>query len=68
MVARSYHDTVLSGKLQQTVRQATDREGVGCLLPDDQRTKTRRSVVEFLREKHPDMHVPPVDSPMCAAF
>ena len=39
-VARSFHDTVLLGKLQQAVCQATDREGGGCLLPDDQCTKT----------------------------
>ena len=34
-VARSFHKTVLSGKLQQAVRWATDREGGGCLLLDD---------------------------------
>ena len=39
-VARSYHYTVLSGNLSQTVRRANDREGGGCLLPDDQCTKT----------------------------
>ena len=26
-MSRSYHNTVLSGKLQQDIRQATDREG-----------------------------------------
>ena len=40
-VARSYHNTVLSGKLRQAIRWATDREGGGCLLPDDQCTETR---------------------------
>ena len=39
-VARSYHDTVLSGNLRQAVRWATNREGGGCLLPDYQCTKT----------------------------
>ena len=34
-VDRSYHETVLSGKLRQAVCWATDREGEGCLLPDD---------------------------------
>ena len=29
-VAQSYHNTVLSGKLRQAVRQATDMEGGGC--------------------------------------
>ena len=67
-IARSYHDTVLSGKLRQAVRQATDREGGGCLLPEDQCTKTRRPVAEVLREKHLDMQVIPVENPTCAAF
>ena len=35
-VAQSYHETVLSGKL----RQATYMEGGGCLLSEDQCTKT----------------------------
>ena len=67
-VARSYRGTVLSGKLWQDVRQATDREGGGCLLLDDQCTKTGQPVAEVLREKHPDMRVPPVEDPTCAAF
>ena len=48
-VARSYHDTVLSGKLRQAISQATDREGLGCILLDDQCTKTGRPVAEVLR-------------------
>ena len=48
-LARSYHDTVLSGKIRQAIRWATDREGGGCLLPDDQFTKTGRPVAEVLR-------------------
>ena len=38
------------------------------LLPDDQRKKTGWPVAEVLREKHPDMRVPPVENPTCAAF
>ena len=34
-VAQNFHETVLSGKLQQAVRLATDREGGWCLLLDD---------------------------------
>ena len=34
-VARSFHEIVLSGKLLQAVRRATNREGGGCLLPGD---------------------------------
>ena len=48
-IAQSYRDTVLTGKLRQTVRQATNREGIGCLLPDDQCTKTGQPVAEVLR-------------------
>ena len=62
-VTISYHDTVLSGKLRQAVRRETDREGVGCILLDDQCTKTRRPVAEVLREKHPYRRVPPVKNP-----
>ena len=48
-LARSFHETVLSGKLRQAVRWATYREGGGCLLPDDLCTKTGRPVAEVLR-------------------
>ena len=58
-VGRSFHETVLSGKLRKDVRRATDREGGGCLLPEDQCTKTGRTVAEVLREKQPYMRAPP---------
>ena len=67
-VAQSYYDTVLSGKLWQAVRRATDRDGGGCLLLEDKCTKTGRPVAEVLREKHPNMRVPPVENSACAAF
>ena len=67
-MARSFHETVLSGKLCQAVRQETDREGGGCLLQGDKCTKTGRPVADVLWEKHPDMRVPPVEKPACAAF
>ena len=62
-LARSYHDTVLSGKFWQAVRRATNREGGGYLLPEDQCTKTGQPVAEVLREKHPDMRAPPWKTP-----
>ena len=49
VVARIYHNTLLSGKLRQAGRQATNREGGGCLLPDDQYTKTGRPVADVLQ-------------------
>ena len=42
---------------------ATDREGGRCLLPEDLCTKTGRPVAEVLREKYPDMRVPPRGKP-----
>ena len=66
-VARIFHETLLSGKLRQAVRQATNREGGECLLPGDKCTKTGRPVADVLREKHPDMRSPPVENPTCAA-
>ena len=68
MVARSYHDTVFSGKLRWAVRRSTNREGRGCLLLDDQCTKTGLPVAEVIREKHPYMCVPPEENPMCKTF
>ena len=68
VVAQSFHETVLSGKLRQAVRRATNREGGGCLLPEDKCTKTGRLVADVLREKHPEMRVSPVENPTCAAF
>ena len=67
-MAQSFNKTVLLGKLRQAVRRATDREGVGCLLPEDLCTKTGRPVADVLREKHLDMRFPPVENPACAAF
>ena len=43
-IARSYHDILISCKLSQVVGWATNREVVGCLLPDDQCNKTARPV------------------------
>ena len=48
-MARSYHDTVLYGKLRQAIHRATDRERGGCLLPDNQCTKSGIPVAELLR-------------------
>ena len=67
-VARIYHDTVLSGNLRKAICQSTNMEGGGCLLPDDHCTNTRRTVSEFLLEKHLDMQVRPVENPTFTSF
>ena len=67
-VARSYHDTVLSGMLRKDVRQAANMEEGGFLLPHDQCTKTGRIIAEVLWEKNLDMRVPLVEKPVCTAF
>ena len=53
---RSFHRTVLLGKLRQVVRQSTNREGGG-LLQGDVCTKTGQQVTDVLREEHPDIRV-----------
>ena len=68
MVYQSYHKTVMPGKLNQAVHRATCREEVGCLLPDNQCTKTGRPVSEILQENQPDTRVPPVENSTYTAF
>ena len=65
-LAGSYHDTVMLVNLRKAVCWATNREGGGCLLPDDQLTKTVQPVAEFLRENHLDMPAPPSRKIPCA--
>ena len=42
--------------------------GVGGLLTGNVFTNTGRTVADFLREKHPDIRVPPVENPTYVAF
>ena len=58
----------MSGKLQQAVRQATEREWGRCLLPYYQCTKTRRPVSEGSRRSIRTRDYPPVENPTCTAF
>ena len=58
----------MSGKTHQAVCWATGREGGGCLLTDEQCTKTGRPVAEVLQEKYLDMRVPLVENHACVAF
>ena len=59
---------MLLGKLRKAICQATNREGGGCVLPDDQYTKTGKTFAEFLWDKHPDTRVPLTENTTCAAF
>ena len=59
---------MLSGKLRQAVRRATDREVGGYLILRYVCTNTGRSVADILREKRPDMCVPPMENPTCMDF
>ncbi len=54
-IARQYNTQVLSGRTRQAVRQATGKAGGGVLQPTETCTKTGKSVMEVLREKHPKM-------------
>ena len=59
VLSQIYHYMSLSGKLRKAIRQSINREGGGCILLDDQCTKTGQPVAKVLWEKHPDMRVPP---------
>ena len=64
---RSCHSTLLSGIMRQVVHRATVHEGGVSyprgLLHKDQATGCRRPL-----KKNPNMCVPPVEKPTCAAF
>eukprot|EP00957_Ditylum_brightwellii_P060021 4556804-Ditylum_brightwellii.AAC.1 len=66
--ARQFNGTVLTGKLWQAVRRATDRDGSGVLYPSDKCTKSGEPVIDVLQGKHPDTRVPDVTNPTCTAF
>ena len=65
---RSFHSTVLLGNLHKAVCRAIYIERGVCLLQWGVCTNTGRQVTDFLQEKHPDMCVPPLETPTCAAF
>jgi hypothetical protein len=56
--ARAYNAKILSGRIRQAVRAATNREGGGVLGPADLCTKTGRPVVDVLRSMHSPLHEP----------
>jgi hypothetical protein len=57
-VGRRFNSMVHSGKLRAAVRAMTDRDPGGLYAPDDICTKTGHRVLDVLREKHPDAHIP----------
>jgi hypothetical protein len=57
-VGRRFNSMVHSGKLRAAVRTVTDRNPGGLYAPDNIRTKTGRRVLDVLRKKHLDAHIP----------
>lgn len=58
---RWFHGMMLSGKLQQAIRQVTLREKGEILFPDNACTKTDWPILEVLQGKHPDTQVPDLE-------
>ena len=56
--ARSFHNTVLSGRLRSAVRKLTGRSGGGVCQPDDLCTKSHLPVWQVLAAKHPPLRDP----------
>ena len=65
---RSFHETVLLGKLWQAVRQATNREegGTSSRMTNAQKPGNRLQMPSGRSTL--DMRVPPVENHACAAF
>ncbi len=53
-----YDAMVLGGKVRAAVRMVTNRGGGGPYHPHDLDSKSGCPVINVLREKHPDCHVP----------
>ena len=60
---------VIEGRLGPAVKMLTNRDGGGVLDPEDQCTKhPLKTVIEVLREKHPDLRVPDLADEEWASF
>ncbi|KAL3822014.1 hypothetical protein ACHAXA_003000 [Cyclostephanos tholiformis] len=57
-LARRYDAMVLGGKVRAAVRMVTNRGTGGPYRPNDLDSKSRRPVIDVLREKHPESVVP----------
>ena len=57
-VGQRFNSMVHSEKLRTAVRAVTDCNPGGLYAPDDICTKTGHLVLDILREKHPDAHIP----------
>jgi hypothetical protein len=57
-LARQYNTMVLGGKVRVAVRMVTNRGIGGPYRPNDLDSKSRRPVIDVLREKHPECVVP----------
>ena len=65
-LAASTSPCCLESCCRQSVEQPAERGG-GLLL-GDVCTKTGLPVADVLRDKHPDIHVPPLENPTCMSF
>ena len=67
--ARKFHSMVCEGKLGPAVRWLGNRDGGGVLGPEDKCTKNpTKTVIEVLREKHPDLRIPDLAQEDWASF
>jgi hypothetical protein len=59
---KTFHQKVLRGNIQGTVRYLTEQEKGGILYPDDIDEKAGKSVQSVLESKHPDARTLGVDA------
>ena len=60
-LTRIFHSMVMSVNMHQVIRWATNREVGGFILLGDVCMKTRQQVADVLRDKHPDIRLPPME-------
>ena len=56
---RRYNNIVLEGRISEAVNSVVDTDRGRLYQPEDECSKTGRSVIDILREKHPEVIVPP---------
>ena len=56
---RRYNNMVLEGRISEAVNTVVDTDRGRLYQPEDVCSKTGRMVIDILREKHPEVTVPP---------